>query len=326
MNPRNLIVFTIPLAALTGWFDSVEREDGASFAIDPPPADALLDECRLKPCGALELSSQGFVPPMGQHDDRLAIRQRDCVWITVGTEQKILPASVVNAELGKRLAAIEQQEGRKPGGRTRKRIKDDVIADMLPRALVKPGRTDAWIDLQRGLVVVDTSSRKRAEAVVSEVRRAFGSFPALPVNCEISPRAVLTGWLVDGVGPNWDFATLPHIGIGDTVQLADAADTGGRVRIADQELLGEEVRSHLEAGKQVTRLRISVDDQLEVDVGEDMVLRRFRLLDGALDSFDNIDRDDIRAELEARFVLTTGAAGTLLDALAKAFQWSKAEG
>lgn len=333
MIPRNVIAFTVPKAALLP-FEAAERNDGASFSMEPPSAAAWLDECRLKPCGPLELASQGFVAPLGDHAPvdadipglSLFHRSGDCVWITVGTEQKILPGSVINAELRKRLAEIEQQEGRKPGGSTRKRIKDEVITTLLPRALVKPTRTDAWIDLQRGLVVVDASSRKRAEAVVSELRHALGTFPALPVNCEVAPRGVLTAWVVEGpsydmIGP--DFQSLS---LGDAAHLADATDHGGRVRIADQELAGEEIRSHLEAGKQVTRLRIVMDDALEVDVGEDMVLRRLRLLDGATEALESTDRDDIAAELAARFALASGLVGRLLDALAQAFQWSKAEG
>ena len=65
--------------------------------------------------------------------------------------------------------------------------------ELLPRAFVRPGRTDALLDLEHGLCVVDTSSRKSGENVVSEIRHALGSFPALPLNAEVAPRAVLTG-------------------------------------------------------------------------------------------------------------------------------------
>jgi recombination associated protein RdgC len=125
----------------------------------------------------------------------LAARQRDAIWLTVGGEDRLLPGAVVNDMLAKKLEEIEQKEGRKPGGRTRKRIKDELITDLLPRAFVKPSRTDALLDLEHGVVVVDTSSRKSGENVVSEIRRALGSFPALPLNAEVAPRSVLTGWI-----------------------------------------------------------------------------------------------------------------------------------
>ncbi len=109
----------------------------------------------------------------------------------MGGEDKILPSSVVNDLLGKKLAEIEQKEGRKPGGRTRKRLKEDLVHELLPRAFVKPSRTDALLDLEHGFVAVDSSSRKSAENFVSEIRHAMGSFPALPLNAEVAPRSIL---------------------------------------------------------------------------------------------------------------------------------------
>lgn len=334
MIPRNLTLFVFPKKSAEGWFAAKEVCGEASFELGPPTAAEALHAARLKPVGPLEMAAIGFVPPLGGHSpaeredalgESLYRRVGDCVWVSIGIQQKLLPASVVNAQLAEKLAAIEQREGRRPTARARRRMRDELIAEMLPRALVKPSRIDAWLDLQRGLLVVDTPSRKRAETVASELRRAFGSFPALPVNCEEAPRSVLTSWLVEGTGPFWDFNRLPLLSIGDLAHLADPTDHG-TVRIADQELRGEEVSSHLLAGKKVTRLRILLDDTLQVDVGDDMVLRGLRILDGATASIEEQEHDDMAAELDARFALASGLVGLLTDALAEAFRWSKAEG
>mgnify|MGYP006196174399 CR=1 FL=1 len=61
--------------------------------------------------------------------------------------------------------------------------------DLLPRALVKPYRLDGYLDLRRGLLVVDTASRKAAEGFVSNLRHTLGSFPALPLNAEVQDAA-----------------------------------------------------------------------------------------------------------------------------------------
>ncbi|HQX91559.1 MAG TPA: recombination-associated protein RdgC, partial [Thermomonas sp.] len=94
--------------------------------------DAQLAECELKPVGALELSSRGFVTPLGQHGDQFCQRQGDALWLAIGGEDKLLPGAVVNDLLQKKLALIEEKEGRKPGGRTRKRLKDELITELLP--------------------------------------------------------------------------------------------------------------------------------------------------------------------------------------------------
>jgi len=280
--------------------------------------DSGLDECQLKPVGPLELSSRGFISPFGRDSDVLAARQRDAIWLTVGGEDKILPGSVVNDMLAKKLEEIERKEGRKPGGRTRKRIKDELITDLLPRAFVKPSRTDALLDLEHGIVVVDTSSRKNGENVVSEIRRALGSFPALPLNAEVAPRSVLTGWIAGEPLPD-------GLSLGDECELRDPVDQGAVVKCQRQELQGDEIGKHLEAGKQVTRLALTLDDHVSFVLGEDMVVRKFKLLDGAVDQLESTDRDDLRAELDARFALMSGEVKRLFTVLEKALKLSKAE-
>lgn len=280
--------------------------------------DSGLAECQLKPVGPLELSSRGFISPFGRDSDVFAARQRDAVWLTVGGEDRLLPGSIVNDMLAKKLEEIEQKEGRKPGGRTRKRIKDELITDLLPRAFVKPSRTDALLDVEHGIVVVDTSSRKSGENVVSEIRRALGSFPALPLNAEVAPRSILTGWIAGEPLPD-------GLALGDECELRDPVDQGAVVKCQRQELQGDEIGKHLEVGKQVTRLALTLDDHVSFVLGEDLVIRKFKLLDGAVDQLESTDRDDVRAELDARFALMSGEVKRLFSVLEKALKLSKAE-
>ncbi|MGO4221417.1 recombination-associated protein RdgC [Lysobacter sp. TAF61] len=277
-----------------------------------------LGECLLKPVGPLELSSRGFISPFGRGDDELSHTRGDATWLAVGGEDKILPGSVVNDMLAKKLAEIEQKEGRKPGGRTRKRIKDELITDLLPRAFVKPSRTDALIDMGHGVVAVDTSSRKSGENVVSEIRRALGSFPALPLNAEIAPRTVLTGWVAGEEMPE-------GLSLGDECELRDPIDQGAVVKVQRMELQSDEIAKHLESGKQVTRLALTLDDHVSFVLGEDLVVRKFKLLDGAVDGLESTEREDLRAELDARFVLMAGEFKRLFTVLEAALKLSRAE-
>ena len=287
-------------------------------ALDLSDLDEHLAECALKPVGPLELSSRGFVPPMGQHGEAMSHAIGESLWLTVGGEDKLLPGAVVNDLLQKKLAAIEEKEGRKPGGRTRKRLKDELVTELLPRAFVRPVRTDALVDRTLGVIAIDSSSRKSAESVVSEVRRALGSFPALPVNAEVAPRAILTGWLAGDPLPE-------GLSLGDEVELRDPADSGAVVKIQRMELVGDEIAKHLEAGKQVTRLALLLDDHVSFVLGEDLVVRKFKLLDGAVEQLESTERDDIAAELDARFALMAGEFKRLFNVLEAAFKLSKAD-
>jgi recombination associated protein RdgC len=288
----------------------------ASLNVDD--LDAGLVECALKPVGALELSSRGFISPFGRNEEALSHRIGESIWLAAGSEDKILPGSVVNDLLQKKLAEIEEKEGRRLGGRARKRLKEDLVHELLPRAFVKPGRTDALIDLANGFIAVDTSSRKSGEAVVSDVRQALGSFPALPLNAEVAPRSILTGWIAGDPLP-------AGLSLGDECELRDPVDHGAIVKCQHQELLCDEIAKHLEAGKQVTRLALTLDDHLGFVLGEDLIVRKLKFLDGAVDQLESTERDDLRAELDARFALFSAEVRRLFLTLEPVLKLSKAD-
>lgn len=314
---RNLTLFRFPEGFAPFWFEPREIHEGASFSVEPPYAAVGLDECRLNPVGPLELSSRGFVSPFGRGSDELFHTVGSAVWLSVGGEKKILPAAVVNAELQNRLEAIERTEGRKLGGRSRKRLKDDVLLELLPKAFVQPSRVDAYLDTSRSFIAVDTSSRKTGENVVSELRRALGSFPALPLNAEVAPRSVMTGWIAG--------EPLPEgLSLGEECELRDAMDGGAVVRCRNQEMQSAEIGKHLEAGKQVSQLALVLDDHVSFVLSEDLIVRKVKFLDGVVDQLDEAEHDDLRAELDARFALMAGEVSRLFVVLEKALRISPA--
>ena len=295
----------------------------ASFSgLFPTPVEAAFDdlaerlaECKLQPIGALEMHARGFVSPLGHGEEVMAHRIGACAWVTLGGEDKILPPAVVNSELTKRLKVIEEREGRSPGGRARKRLKDDILHELLPRAFAKPGRCDAYFDFDRHFIAVDASARARAEQVVSEIRRAAGSFPAVPLMAQTAVRGAMTCWLAGEALPD-GFA------LGESCELRGSDDM--RVTIRNIDLGGEEIAAHLEAGLQCTRLALVFEDRLAFELDEALVIRKLAFLDGCIDELESSERDDLRAELDARFALMAGEVGRLFDRLDDAFRFQAA--
>jgi recombination associated protein RdgC len=280
--------------------------------------DDALAEWALKPVGPLEQMSRGFVSPFGRDQPALSHRVGNALWLTLGGEDRLLPSAVINDEVQRKLAQVEQREGRKLGGRARKRLKEDVVHELLPRAFVRPSRLNASIDLAQGVVAVDTSSRKAAEGFITELRHALGSFPALPLNAELSPRALLTGWIAGEPLP-------AGFALGDECELKDPVDGGAIVKCQRQELLGDEIRKHLESGKQVSKLALVFDDHVSFVLGEDLVVRKLKFLDGAVDQLENTERDSLNAELDARYALMSAELARLFTALEKALKLSRPE-
>ncbi|KLC07817.1 recombination-associated protein RdgC [Xanthomonas perforans] len=289
-------------------------------SLDLAAVEELLPQCALKPVGPLEMSSRGFVSPFGREEtEQLSHRLGDFLWLAIGGQDKMLPGAVINDALEQKCAEIEKADGRRPGGKARKRLKDDIIHELLPKAFVRNSRTDVILDLANGVAIVNTSSRKTGENVMSEIRGMLGSFPALPLNAELAPRAVLTGWIAGEPLP-------ASLSIGEEAELRDPIEGGAIVKCQHQELRGDEIEKHLEAGKQVTKLALVLDDNLSFVLGDDLVIRKLKFLDGALDQLDDVEGDGARAELDARFALQSAEMRRLFLVLEQALRLSKVEG
>jgi recombination associated protein RdgC len=288
-----------------------------NLVYDDQSLQAAFTECALKPVGPLELFSAGFVSPFGGDSEAMVHQVGRCILLAVGREDRILPSGVVNDELERRLKAIEEKEGRRPGGRTRKRIKDEVITDLMPRAFTKRSCVEAYIDRDRALLVVDTTSRKVAENVVSEIRRAVGSFPALPLYSESAPVSVLTDWLSDA-------AALPDsLSYGDECVLKSFGGDGDTAKLAKHDLTSEEVLKHLAAGKHCHQIGVSFDDRLSAVVDEKLTLRKLKLIGLSVEKLEAHDAETLEQEIDARFALFTGEFGSFLDTLFKAMRVSR---
>jgi len=273
--------------------------------------EASLAAHALRPCGPLESVTRGFVSPFGPESEVLTHKIRDATLFTLGSEEKLLPAAVVNAELATRLRQAAEKRGRPVGGRERKRLRAEVLDTLLPRAFVRPSRLNAYVDTKNGWLVLDTVSRKAAENALTALREALGSFPALPLAPAETPRALMTGWLTHGKLPK-------NLGFSDECELRDPAG-GAIVRCRHQELESAEVREHLKRGKQVFQLGLIYDGRIGLVLGEDLAIRKLRFLDVVQDTLDNSGGDSAANELDARFALMSGELERLLHGLSEWF-------
>jgi len=273
---------------------------------------AQLVRHKLRAPGPLEVQTIGFVSPYGPDSQVLLRSDESFQWFTLGREQRLLPANVVNTEINKRLHAEAERRARPVGGRQRRAIRNEVLDVLLPQAFVQATRINAYLDRDRGWRVIDTASYKIAEMVLTKLREALGSFPAVPLAPNNPPRLLMTEWLANGRLPGGLF-------LGDECELRDPASRA-TVICRQQELESGEVHQHLKQGKQPFRLGLQFGDRASFVLGEDLVIRKFRFLDIVQDSIDHGDgADSVYAELDARFALMAREIQPLLDSLEEWF-------
>jgi recombination associated protein RdgC len=257
-----------------------------------------LDGHRLRDVGPQELSNAGFISPYGINEDPLVHRTGQFALVTLGRNDKLLPGVVVNQELSARLQKIEAKSGKKPGSKERKRLKDEVMTDLLPRAFTRRATVPAYFSLQNGWLVIDSASRKIAEETVTQLRQALGTFPAVPMAAENGPRGLMTDWLIRGKLP-------AGLALADECELRDPVESGAVVRCRRQDLETDEVREHLKSGKQVFQLGLTFEDRLSFVLGEELTVRKLRFLDVVQEELEDVSAESAVAELDARFALMT---------------------
>lgn len=296
----------------------------SSFYRLPPETAAALRDGRidleaalapLRPIGPLERSVRGFTPPLGDSATALSHRVADAIWVRLAGEDRILPAATIKAEVARRKAEIEAQRGEPLRGKALRALRYEVTDALMAKALTKPYRLDAYIDLARALLVVDTASPKQAEGLISALRACLGSFPATPTAPTCDPAAVLTRWLSTGPLPE-------TFELGQECELREPATGGAIWRASKQAMPTSEIETHLEAGKVCTRLAFRAGPTAEATIDDKLILRKLKLApaeDAASDA-----PEDIHAELDARFMLLTAEVGAIFDTVAREFSLAEA--
>lgn len=267
---------------------------GTPFERDAATLEVELAQRPFRPCGPVETATLGWSPPLGEDTAALVQGVGGCLLMCTRKQERMLPSAAVAEALEERVNEIEAGESRDIGRAERRRLKEQIVNEMLPRAFTRSRRTPLYVDTQTGWLVVDAASERQAEDVVSLLRETLGSLPAKPVAAARPAGDILTGWLLNGDTP-LDFVPA------DACELRDPKEGAGVIRCSGQDLGSDEILNHLRAGKRVVKLALEWDQRLGFVLGDDLSLKRLRLDTALLDEIE--DGEDAAARLDAEFAI-----------------------
>jgi len=191
------------------------------------------------------------------------------IMVCAQNQDRLLPMSVVRQETAEKVAEIEQRQSRKVYRKERREIQDNVYASLLPRAFTKNQQTYAFISVKDRLLVVDSASASRAEELVNLLRDSLTSFPVGLPQTRTAPADIMTRWLRDK-----KLAT--NFSLLEDVVLHNPQDSNNVVRCTSQDLTGDEIAIHLDAGKQVKSLALSWNHVIHCLVNDDLSIKRLQ--------------------------------------------------
>lgn len=279
------------------WFKNARLfQLNEGFGLDAEQLSDALKGDALKPCAPMEAVSKGWVSPFGSDSELYVLQSGEALLFTMGVEEKVLPAAVVNHQLSQQLESMKAESGQKPGRKQQTDMKQQLMMEMLPQAFVKPKTIHAYIDLKQQLLVVDCASQNAAEDLVSQLRQTLGSFKASAFGPSSSMAQVLTQWVLQAKGDG-------GFQLDNEIVLETLDDTKGVVRGRNIAHLDDQMKLHIDNGYLVTQLGLEFNERIEFVLGHDMGIKKIKFTDIVLDQ---LDEESIESEwqmLDSRFTL-----------------------
>lgn len=272
-------------------------------------ADALARH-EFRPCGLTERQSSGWVPPRGVAHAPLAESIGGQLLMKLQVESRLLPASAVRADLEARMDRIEAQTGRRPRGRAKRELKEQVEHELLPRAFTRQAGTLVWLDPRARRVVIGTTTARALDAVLAELSRALdGLLPLQPVITELAPSTAMAGWLQAQESP-------AGFTVDQDCELRRPDEGRATVRYVRHALDTDEVAEHVRQGKVPVQLALTWNSRVAFLLTQDLRVKRLKFLDLQADEAAATPGPAAKEEaFDADAALMTGELGGLLDDL-----------
>jgi len=241
----------------------------------PSLAEALeaVDKQSFLPCGPTQRVSVGFTPPRHVANSPLIESHQKHWFLEVTIEKRDLPGAVVNRKLEERLQDILDKTGRKPTGKFKKSLKEELVLELLPKAFTKIETLTLWLDPTRHLLSIDNCSKGKVELVTTLLASTFPGFYLKPLNTAQSVSACTAAWLLDGEPPS-DFT------IDDECSLVDnSGHAKSVIKYTNHNLFIDQIQDHLREGKYPVNVALTWRSRISFIVTDTLQLKKLSFLD-----------------------------------------------
>lgn len=276
---------------------------------DLPDAAQLAEKlasAAFVPVEGLDWFSEGFAAPQ-VFSPELVFPTGQVYALALKREEKVLPAAVINDVLAEKVAEIREKEGRNPGRKELKELKERITDDLLPRAFTRSSHIQALWNMENGYLLINQAAAPKAERFLTKLREALGGLEVrLPDTVE-SPETLMTRWLRERTAQG-------GFELGASCELKGSGDDAPVIRVANEDLTSDEIVEHVLLGKSVTQLELVWRDQVAFVLTHDFKLKRIRYLDMLAEEVSQYG-DDIAAMLVGSQIVTAQALSALLEEL-----------
>ena len=285
--------------------------------IDCQTLQQQLSDFAFAPCKSFDASSTGWIHPFCTEHSDLSYRVNNFHLLCLKTEDKILPAQVINEHTAQKIADIERLQNTTIGKHEKASIKEEVAQNLLTKAFSKSRLTFGYFDIANQYLVIDSTSDKVIDEMIALLRKALGSLKIEPVFEDIS--GILTTWFRDNATPD-------DMVLEDKCKLTSDQGNGvANISCQGDIMLSENIVAFIEAGGTIAELAISWRDQLSFTLTDRFQCKSIKFLEGITSLNNALSQQDDVIKAEADFLLMAETFSELLDSLMTACQPTEAD-
>ena len=272
----------------------------APWAMTATSLEQALAPQQFTPATSMDLVRQGWAAPRGA-DQPLVHAVGGQFLLQLKTEKKLLPSTVVNQVAAARALEMEEAQGFAPGKKAMKELKERVTDELLPRAFAILSTTAVWIDPVNGWLVVDAASPSKADEVVKLLLKSVDRLPLESLRVQRSPVGAMTEWMQADASP-------AGFTVDQDAIMRATGESKAQVAYKRHTLEADDIRRHIAAGKQCTRLAMTWSDKISFVLDESLAIKSVKPLEIIKESATR--NDDER--FDSDFALMTGELAKLL--------------
>ncbi|MDE9443961.1 recombination-associated protein RdgC, partial [Xenorhabdus bovienii] len=87
------------------------------------------------------------------------------------------------------------------------------------------------------------------------------------------------------------------------------------IRCKHQDLITDEIATHIESGKYVTKLALEWEERIQFTLSDDFAIKKIKFSDALREQNDDIDHEDFAQRFDADFVLFSGELSRMFNSL-----------
>ena len=281
------------------WFSNlIAYKFKQDVCYDQAEFEKALEQDVSRTPGQKELSTMGWTKALGKHGSTLAHFSENRILICSKTIVKDISAAAINEQLAEKVDVIEREDRRPVLKKEKDELKESILFSMMETAYNKSSLLYAFIDMEKGLIIVNSSSFNKAEELLALLRKSLGTLPVVPMFANVDLDVYLTSWLSDYKSPE-------GFKIGGDAHLEEPDDKAAQTKFKGQDLSSDEVKAHLLSGSQVTKLQLSYQDRLTFDLETNGQIKRLNYGGGLKEENADISNEEMSKKLDADFILAT---------------------